>query len=511
MNSYERRNLWRYGAYVTVLLILSVIIRFYGLFHEPWFDEIISFVTVFRLKSALQVFSFVSETNHLLNSLFLYLVGPGDPASWSRYRLLSFAMGCSLVPAIFMVSSRVFSGRAERVIAPLFAATSFPLVLYSTEARGYSALMFFSLLSFYSLIEYLDSRRSLWLGCFYASFVLGFLSHLTFVYISAGLVAVALVRTRRNKLESLATFKTLLKLFALPGFTIIMAYSQFLLHPITYFGGTEYSALSIANSLTSCLSGCFEGTNLSYLLMIGLSIILLLEACLLLRGRNDLGIFFLAVLTACTLHFALAKFRFAHFRHFMSLYPFMIILISHTLSRLLRGGMRGKVVSAALIALIIAGNTWHTVNFLKAGRGNYAEALSFIYGHSDSRPITIASAHDFRNPLMLAFYNRMIPDQRELIYYSPANKLDLQALIPKQFLEDMVEGKVRMAYISKDELIKDGPDWFILDTPEKDPGISPLIRLDNLVDYDFVRLFPYSGELSGSHWILYKKRLQRVS
>jgi hypothetical protein len=298
----------------------------------------------------------------------------------------------------------------------------------------------------------------------------------------------------------------LIKLFVLPGIAVLMAYSQFLLHRITYFGGMEYSALSILNSLTSCLSGCSEGTYLSYLLTVAVSVTLFAEAWLLLKERNDLGVFFIAVSAVCILHFTLAKFRFAHFRHFMSLYPFMIMLISHTLGRLLRGGPSGKTVSVVLIALIIAGNTWHAVNFLKTGRGRYMEALSFIYSHSDSRPITVASAHDFRNPLLLAFYNRMVPDRKGLTYYSPSSKLDLQTLIPKQFLEDMADGKVSLAYITRETLIKNGPEWFIVDTPEKDPNISPVIKLDNLVDYEFVKCFPYSGELSGSHWLLYRRR-----
>ena len=74
--------------------------------------------------------------NHHLNSLLLFAIGDrqlGEPP-WLIYRLPAFAAGVGSV-----VLAGVLAGRRASLagwLALLLAGTSFPLIFYSSEARG---------------------------------------------------------------------------------------------------------------------------------------------------------------------------------------------------------------------------------------------------------------------------------------------------------------------------------------------------------------------------------------
>jgi uncharacterized membrane protein len=76
-------------------------------------------------------------------------------------RLLSLALGCLALPAIYILAARMFDGRTG-IIALFLAATSFPLIYYSQHIRMYAPLPLLTALSLLTLIRFVDGRRGFW-------------------------------------------------------------------------------------------------------------------------------------------------------------------------------------------------------------------------------------------------------------------------------------------------------------------------------------------------------------
>ncbi len=125
------------------------------------------------------------DNNHHLNSLYLYFVR--ESASWILYRLHVIAAGTATVILAGIITKR--AGDRAAVAAMLLSAASFPLVLYSSEARGYALAVFCAFLAIPLADRYFAVGRAVWALAFGVVSVLGFLSHLTFLHAYAGFVA----------------------------------------------------------------------------------------------------------------------------------------------------------------------------------------------------------------------------------------------------------------------------------------------------------------------------------
>ena len=75
-------------------------------------------------------------------------------------------------------------------------------------------------------------------------------------------------------------------------------------------------------------------------------------------------------------------------------------------------------MSALLMAVMLAGNIVHAARFTLIGRGHYLQALRYILRESPVEPIHVASNSDFRTSLLLAFYTRYLPRERQIVYHS---------------------------------------------------------------------------------------------
>src|SRR5471032_1187414 len=144
---------WRYGAALGIAVAAFAALRLACLRNDLWLDEIWSLQLVGLAHSPLQILTRLrSENNHPLNSLWLYLVGPGAP-EWA-YRLLSWATGSAAVGLAGLLARGQFKrmhpadpeGGAEAagLITVLLFGGSYLFILYSSEARGYAPALCFS-------------------------------------------------------------------------------------------------------------------------------------------------------------------------------------------------------------------------------------------------------------------------------------------------------------------------------------------------------------------------------
>ena len=110
---------------------------------DLWLDEVYSISFAESASSVWEIFSrFQVDNNHVLNTLYLYLIGKHKLLM--IYRLLSIFTGFGSVLLVGLIARKW--GLLEQLFSLLLAGTSYPLILLFSEARGYAPAIFFALL-----------------------------------------------------------------------------------------------------------------------------------------------------------------------------------------------------------------------------------------------------------------------------------------------------------------------------------------------------------------------------
>jgi hypothetical protein len=111
---------------------------------DLWLDEIWSIEIVRAASGPMEIFTrFHHDNNHVLNTLFLWLVGAQN--TLFLYRL--FAVVSGMVALLLVGYLARDWGFAEALLGVVLTGTSYPLVLYFSEARGYAPAIMFALIS----------------------------------------------------------------------------------------------------------------------------------------------------------------------------------------------------------------------------------------------------------------------------------------------------------------------------------------------------------------------------
>ncbi len=173
------------GAIFIVLLFCAAVLRLYSLDIGIWFDEMLTHVNYMPLSVGQIVSTYHDANNHVLFSVLarLSLSLFGDTV-WAL-RLPAVLFGIGSIVALYALARRVASVR-ESLFAVALMTFSFHHIWFSQNARGYTALLFFSLLSSAWLLDAIrhGSPRK-WL-LYSLAVGLGAFTHLTM-----GLVALA--------------------------------------------------------------------------------------------------------------------------------------------------------------------------------------------------------------------------------------------------------------------------------------------------------------------------------
>lgn len=448
---------------------LGAVLRIAPATGDFWLDEIWTWFDVGRLTSPLQVFTSIhhSNNNHL-NSLFFYAIG--REAHWTLYRVPSLVAGILSVPLAAWIASR--RGRLDAVLAALLVATCFALVHFSSEARGYATAVSAALVATVALEAALGGRRGAG-ALFGVCVVLGFLSHLVFLFFYAGAIAQSgwrLLREPTQRARGARRFAAL-HAFPLACFALLWWVD---LRLLAVGGGnpTDYAAL-VARTVGFSL-------GLPVLAALALPYAALATALIaagvhrLRRDGDDAWILYattIAIAPACVI--GLLRPDVVAVRYFLIGITFTLILASQLLADLVRAGGPRRALGLALLALFLAGNGRHIAAFLEHGRGGYHEALLTMARQSPGSRIVAGSDHDFRNGLVLRFYGRWLP-----------------------------EG-VTLDYRSRTERPPGGPDWLVRHAPRRPAEILKRVGDGQGNRYALAAEFDHAA-ISGFYWALYR-------
>jgi hypothetical protein len=133
-------------AVLALFVATGLGLRLINLDSGLWYDEIVTLKSYVRLPTAKLLTSCTEFNNHMLFSLLAQAsIASFGESPWAL-RLPAVLFGLASIPALWWLSSLLI-GRRESLYAALLLTVSYHHVFYSQSARGYTGLLFFSLLS----------------------------------------------------------------------------------------------------------------------------------------------------------------------------------------------------------------------------------------------------------------------------------------------------------------------------------------------------------------------------
>lgn len=482
-----------YAITCSLLFLAAVIVRILAVRGDFVMDEIWSLrlVTenVHRLTDI--IFKIKHDNNHILNSIWIYILGPQQV--WQLYRIPAVIGGSLCVLFSFLIARR--QNRAQGIAALILTGFCFPLVFYSSEARGYGLMMGFIMIAFYAmqrLIEQSNSKISAgYVLLFWCAAALGFLSHLIFICAYMGLVAWSLVRIISLQSKSLSQrFKDFFLIHSMPIAILIFLHQVFVVD-IVIGGAPTGSALSVLYQILIVTFGIWGLDQHVFIFYLAALILCGSTILLIKRFYGDVWIFFaVSILLAPLFLLIVYRFPFVSMRHFLPSILLFIFALSYLFGLLWVRTFALKVVALILFSLFIFGQTTYLPNFLKHGRGQFGNAVRYLYALSDGKPMKVSGDFDFRNALVFNFYKERINNAANL-QYLPLSLAQEERNLPDIFLI---------------HFFRCAP-WDIGCLPHdvhEDTKIT-LSLSGRQYQFSYLKSFPWHGILSGWSWIMFRR------
>jgi mannosyltransferase len=201
-----RTATWHSWIALSALSVVALGLRLWHLNTDLWFDELLTLLNFVRLPLGDLVTSLPDQNNHLLFSVLSFVsVRLFGESAWA-VRLPSVLFGVMSLWALFLLGRRVL-GTRESMLACALMTVSYHHIWFSQNARGYMALLFFSLLATWLWLEALDRQSWGWWIAYSLAVTGGMLSHLTMTFVVAAhfLVYLAMLLWARRSKASVAT------------------------------------------------------------------------------------------------------------------------------------------------------------------------------------------------------------------------------------------------------------------------------------------------------------------
>jgi len=184
---------WLLAAIIAVALVLRLI----GLGGCLWYDEVVTLTAFVRLPFAELVRTYSDQNQHPLYSIMAHasVITFGESA-WSL-RLPAVLFGLASLWALYDFTKRM-APWPEPLLAVLLLALSYHHVWFSQNARGYTGLMFFTMLGSSLFVQNLQNSRPWRCIAYSICMSLGLYTHQTAIFVVAahGLIFLVLLARR---------------------------------------------------------------------------------------------------------------------------------------------------------------------------------------------------------------------------------------------------------------------------------------------------------------------------
>jgi hypothetical protein len=389
---------------VAALTTAGFILRLFCARGDLWLDEIWSIQNLEHIPNVGGIFWGISQdNNHVLNSLWLWFVGPN--ATPIVIRLESIVLGTLTIPVAARLCGR--SGPVAAIAGAALVAGSVLFVHYGSEARGYAGLILMIFVATEALETFLehpnDHRTRLTFGLAVA---LGALFHLTMLTAAFTLIVATLTRiyfvTRSPRRLATAALDLAIPaaLGALPALGFLVA-GVLNTHKIQLGDQVPFSFARLARGLATL----YEATlGLPYDLPIWLAaaVAIILTVVALFLAAPERRILPLTCLVLAPVLAALVSLPNVHIARFHLIGAVgLVILFADLMARLWTARLLAFMVVIG-VALAI-GNGLHVAQLLALGRGDYQKILARM---ESAGPSSYASNMPAELGRTLRFYDR---------------------------------------------------------------------------------------------------------
>ena len=174
--------------WMALLTVAGAALRLHGIGTSLWYDEIVTLLESVRAPLVDIVTSFAGDNHHPLYSVLAHVaVTVFGEEPWAL-RLPAALFGAATLPLLYRLGREVTTP-VESVGAALILMVSYHHVWFSQNARGYTAVLFFVVLSTYALLRWLDGGGRRFGVLFVAATALGAYAHMTTVLVAVGQAA----------------------------------------------------------------------------------------------------------------------------------------------------------------------------------------------------------------------------------------------------------------------------------------------------------------------------------
>jgi mannosyltransferase len=179
------------GVVLAGIVVVAAALRWHDLGAEPWFDEIWTHLRCASLSLVDLARTYDAQNHHILYSLLAKVSLESFGDSVAALRLPAVAFGLLALPAVYALGCEVAS-RREGLFAAALLAVSYHHVWFSQNARGYTALAFWTLVMTWLVLRALATdSRTLWL-LYAVAGALAAYTHLTMLFVAAAQALVVL-------------------------------------------------------------------------------------------------------------------------------------------------------------------------------------------------------------------------------------------------------------------------------------------------------------------------------
>ena len=459
------------GAFWLAFLLSSVLIVAAAR-GDLWLDELMSLSFARTSHSITDIFvRFHYDNNHPLNTVFLYLAGVRQ--TLFIYRSFAVLSGIGSVFLVGYIAGKHW-GAPEALCSIVLTGTSYPLLLYFSEARGYGPAIFFALAAYALLQQNWRRFHPARLVLFWAASILGVLSHSTFIMATIAFCIAGLA----HEIQAAGSWRQKsLRITAhhAPPLVFFAWWYGFFLKDMVIAGGPIYSKWEVLTQASALLMGFPETHGFMVAAAVVVLAVVAVGVASLGRERDPQWTFFLAVLVlAPALVLIATRPTYLYFRYFIVCFPFFYLLLSHVVCRCYRAWPKwGRWLLAAAVAVLIAGQTPRVYALVTLGRGSYSKALARIAEDSPPGVVRIGSDHDFRNHLLVDFYAPLVP------------------------------GGSRLRYVEQPRWGESPPDWIILHSQDLSYHPPQWFAVNGLGRYRLADEYRFSG-ISGWNWFVFR-------
>jgi mannosyltransferase len=261
-------------AVLTVLTVGGLALRAIGSNSQLWYDEIYSLVVSSRPPLREILTTYCGDIQHPLNSVLVHAsINALGETAWT-VRLPAIIFGVVSIPLLYVLG-RAFATTHEALLAAALLTVSYHHVWFSKNARGYTALLFWTILCTLLFHSGLELRR--WppfLGYAVAA-ALGVYTHMTLVFVVVGHAAIVLllaVPWFRGRREGARWLVMPTAAIGLSGILTLALYAPILGQVIHYFRRSSGQMKAVSTpgwALLETLRGLEIGFGSQVVLLVG--------------------------------------------------------------------------------------------------------------------------------------------------------------------------------------------------------------------------------------------------